>query len=339
VVRQFGAMQAQEFAVAKWSLGQRSTANGDATVQRLIDDGAILRTHALRPTWHFVAAEDIGWVQALTGPRVQAITAYYFKQHGVDEEMTRNSKRVIQAALSGGNHLTRSEIGQALAASGIEANGGRLAHLLMRAELDGLVASGVMRGKQQTYALISERAPDRVQLSRDEALRELTLRYFTAHGPATVKDFAWWASLTATDIKRGLGLAGETLTSEQIGGLTYWSAAGESACREPSPSAHVLQAYDEYIVAYTQSRFVTNVARLPVNPPGRNVLIHPVVLDSQVIGYWRRQVTRDGLIARPVLSIEPRPAHLRAVDKAFAEYARFAGGPLTVEWAEAADAA
>jgi hypothetical protein len=331
IVRHFGAMQAQEYTVAKWSIGERAGVD-DATVQKLVDDGAILRTHALRPTWHFVAAADIGWLQALTGPRVHAITAYYYRLHGIDDEAAAKSNRVITAALAGGNQLTRTEVGLALAAANIEATGVRLAHLMMRAELDGLIANGSMRGKQHTYALVSERAPDRLELTRDEALRELTIRYFTSHGPATIKDFAWWATLTVADIKRGLGLAGEALASEQIDGLTYWFAPSTPVRRERSPSVHVLQGYDEYVVAYAQSRRVVNVAGLPVSPPNDNSVIHPIVLDSQVIGYWRRIVERSGLVARPIVATELTSTQRDAIDKAFASYARFAGTPVTVAW-------
>src|SRR5262245_21319948 len=87
VVRGLGAVQAQEFTVAKWSIGQRCVGADDASVQRLIDDGQIVRTHALRPTWHFVAAQDLGWLQALTGPRVHIINGPYYRAHGLDAQV------------------------------------------------------------------------------------------------------------------------------------------------------------------------------------------------------------------------------------------------------------
>jgi hypothetical protein len=59
VVRHLGAVQAQEYAIAKWSVGQRTAGVHDHDVQAAIDSGALIRTHALRPTWHFVAAEDV----------------------------------------------------------------------------------------------------------------------------------------------------------------------------------------------------------------------------------------------------------------------------------------
>src|SRR5262249_14087154 len=111
-VRHYGAVQAQEYAIAKWGVAQRTPGAGDAAIQRLLDDGAILRTHALRPTWHFVAAEDIAWIQALTGPRVHVFNGYYNRMHGIDAETAAHTNKLITDALRGGNHLTRKELAE-----------------------------------------------------------------------------------------------------------------------------------------------------------------------------------------------------------------------------------
>jgi hypothetical protein len=332
VVGHFGAIQAQEYAVAKWSVAQRTSGFDDAAMQRAVDDGAVLRTHALRPTWHFVTAADVGWIQALTGPRVHALNAYYYRLHGLDDDLAAKTNSVLTEALRGGNHLTRKELAEVLGKAGIEATGNRLAYIVIRAELDGLIANGPMRGKQHTYALISERVPAALTLEPDEALAELTRRYFASHGPATVKDFSWWSSLTITQIKRGLSLAGSALAHEDVDGHTYWFAPAGPPPRDPSPTAHVLQAYDEYVVAYTESRKVINLDGRPLGIPGENVPIHPIVLDSQLVGFWRRVVDRGGITAQPSLAIELTARQRRAVEAAFARYADFAGLPVTVSW-------
>jgi hypothetical protein len=332
VVGHFGAMQAQEYAVAKWSVAQRTSGFDDVAMQRAVDDGAILRTHALRPTWHFVAAADIGWIQALTAPRVHALNAYYYRLHGMDDDLAAKTNNVLTEALRGGNHLTRKELAEALGKTGIEATGNRLAYIVIRAELDGLIANGPMRGKQHTYALISERAPGARTLEPDEALAELTRRYFASHGPATVKDFSWWSSLTITQIKRGLDLVGSALAREDVDGRTYWFAPAGPAPRDRSPTAHVLQAYDEYVVAYTESRQVINLDERPLGVPNENVPIHPIVLDSQLVGRWRRVVDRGGITVQPTLAVELTAGQRRAVEAAFARYADFAGLPVTVAW-------
>jgi len=332
VVRHLGAVQAQEYAPAKWGLAQRTSGFDDAAIQRLVDTGAILRTHALRPTWHFIAATDIGWIQALTGPRVHAFNAYYNRQHGLDDESFRRTNGIIVDALRGGNHLTRPELAAVLAKKGDPATGNRLAYVVMRAELDGLIANGVMRGKQHTYALIEERAPDRIELAADEALAELTRRYFTSHGPATVKDFAWWSSLTITQIRRGLTLLGSTVESVEVGGLVYWWVPGGTPPPDPVPTVYALQGYDEYGVAYTEGRAVANLAGRKVVDPSENRTVQPLVLDSQMVGRWARRVERGTVVVEPQLLVRPTAAQKKAVEREFARYAEFLAAPVVVAW-------
>lgn len=332
VVRHFGAMQAQEYAVAKWAIGQRTADSDDATVQRLLDDGVILRTHALRPTWHFVAGVDLGWIQALTGPRVQVFNAHYNKLHGLDDGFAARTNRAITGALRGGNQLTRVELAEVLDKAGLPATGNRLAYIVMRAELDGLIANGVLRGKQHTYALVSERVADPVTLGPDEALAELTRRYFASHGPATVKDYAWWSSLTLTQIRKGIAMLGDALASEVVGGREYWFVPDGPPVRDKPPKAFLLQGYDEYGIGYSESRSLLNRADRQIAPANANQTIHPIVLDTQGVGWWRRRVERAGIVVEPVLTVKLTAAQRRAVEASAKDYAAFAGVPVTVEW-------
>lgn len=212
-----GAVQSQDYAGAKWALGQRTRGVTDADLDRLCDEGAILRTHVMRPTWHFVLPCDIRWLLGLTAPRVKARLAPYDRRLEIDAPLLKRSHAVIESALEGGSSLTRAELGAALERAGIPAAGQRLGHLVSYAELDAIVVSGPRRGRQVTYALLEERAPSARRLDRDEALAELTRRYFTGHGPAQVQDFAWWSGLTVADVRRGLELAGPVLAHEVIG--------------------------------------------------------------------------------------------------------------------------
>jgi hypothetical protein len=315
VVSHLGAVQAQEYAVARWSLGQRTHGVDDAAVQRLIDDGAIVRTHALRPTWHFVAAGDLRWIQAVTGPRVHAFNGYYYRQMGIDADLAAKAADVMMAALAGGNFLTRKELGAVLGSAGIEATGNRLAYLVMYAELEAQICNGPMRGKQQTYALVSERIPPSPVLDGDEGLARLVARYFASHGPATIKDLAWWSSLTVTQIKRGLSLV-DGLAS--VDGFYFFPSASVA----PADGVFALQGYDEYVVAYSESKWIFNVAQRPFTF-SENALLHPLVVDSQVVGFWRRTVRPSGIQVSLPPALVPYAA-------AFQGYAAFAGVPVTV---------
>lgn len=227
VVSAQGALQAQDFYGALWALAQRLPAGWtESAVEAWFADGRILRTHILRPTWHFVAPEDLGWMLLLSAPRVNAFNAYMYRQHGIDTATQKRSLKALQRSLEGGRQLMRKELAEALEDSGIPIGSGapgsiRLAHIIMFAELAGLITSGPRRGKQFTYMLLDERAPAARRLpARAEALAELARRYFGARGPASAHDFAWWSGLTLADCRAAAQAAG--LHSTELDGKTYW---------------------------------------------------------------------------------------------------------------------
>ncbi|GEL95039.1 winged helix DNA-binding domain-containing protein [Cellulomonas composti] len=307
VVEHLLAVQAQELGYARWSLAQRSGADL-ATVQTALDEGRVLRTHALRPTWHFLAADDVRWVQALTGPRVAAACRYQERTIGVDDELVARAGAVLTRVLAGGEHLTRDEVRIALAASGLDLAGAPLALVLLRCELDALLVSGVARGTRQTYALLDERVPGGRDLRGDDALVELVRRYLVGHGPATVADLSWWSSQTRTDLRRALAdLAGEVERIE-VDGLTLWHVPAPAPVPVPaSPDVHLLQTYDEYVVGFSESRRFFNATAADIGPGNSNQFFHPVLLDSQVVAAWRP--TTKGrtatVVVRPWVELEP----------------------------------
>jgi len=300
VVRWLGAVQAQDYAGAKWAVAQRAADCGEADVEQACRDGRILRTHVLRPTWHFVLPEDIRWMLALTGPQVRARMATYNRQLSLDEGTFRSAQTVLAKALAGGQALTREELGQALAAAGIEASGPRLGHIMMRAEVDALVVSGPRRGKLSTYTLLDERAPRGRVLGRDEALAELAGRYFASHGPALTADFAWWSGLTMGDARRGIEAAAPRLASVAIDDKTFWFVPGAAAAKARGRGAvHLLSNYDELVVAYRDhaASLAPGVAGMLRSRPDA-VANHLVTVDGRVVGGWRR------LEAKGVMTVE-----------------------------------
>lgn len=201
VVRWLGALQAQEYPVARWSVGQRAGGLSQAEVDQALATGTILRTHVLRDTWHLVAAADIRWLLELTAPRILARNQTMHRREGLSDALLARTDDLLVAALRGGRQLTRREVADVLAEQGVEAERFRLAYILMHAELKGLICSGAMDGKQHTYALLEERAPGARSLDREAALAELAMRYFTSRGPAMVEDLSRWASLTLSDAR------------------------------------------------------------------------------------------------------------------------------------------
>ncbi|HZM79325.1 MAG TPA: winged helix DNA-binding domain-containing protein [Candidatus Limnocylindrales bacterium] len=285
VLKDMLAMQAQEFPYAKWSLAQRTPGLTEAMVDKAFAEGAILRTHLMRPTWHFVSREDIAWLVELTAPRVKAVNAPYHRANEVTGEMCTRASALFEKALGDGEHLERKQMRAVLEAAGLELTNLQLGFLLSNAELDRVICSGAPRGKQQTYALLDLRAPGAKRLERDEAIAELAKRYFTTRGPATLKDFAWWSGLTMADGKRGAADAG--ISSEVIDGRTYYHA-GMPKAKEKSPRIDLVQIYDEIGMAYTESRHHLSIPDLPRPDPAP--YYHSILLDGRLIGHWRRNV-------------------------------------------------
>jgi len=326
VVGALGAMQAQEYAFAKWSIAQRTTGVADADVERAVAEGRILRTHLLRPTWHFVLPADIRWLVDLTAPRIRASSASRYGQLELDDATLSRSVDLIVAALSGGRHRTRREIAALLNEAGISTAGQRMPYILAHAELAGLICSGAPRGKEQTYALLAERAPDARTMPREEALTELTRRYLATRGPATVKDYMAWSSLTAADARAGIALLGAEAESFTLGGREYWWMGGASPPAEDSPAAHLLQTYDEFFSGYRESKDVVDVdGRL--RALGDIGYYHAVVIDGQVIGRWRRTLRARGVEVEvsPLRPLEA--AEERGVEAAVGRFGEFLGLP------------
>jgi hypothetical protein len=280
VVRWLGAVQAQDFYGAKWALALRMRKATDAVVEEAFNEGQILRTHLLRPTWHFVAPDDIRWLLQLTGPRINVRCGPNYRKYELDNATLKRSNKALAKALQGGKHLTRSALKKVLNQVGIAADDTvRMAHILLRAELDGVVCSGPRAGKQFTYAFLEERVPVAGTLTRDEALAKLTQRYFTSHGPATLQDFIWWSGLTAADARHGVGLV--DLHKQLIDEKVYLSAQARKTASQPTHSAHLLPAFDEYTVAYKDRE--TIYVRTTWS------LLGPIVIvDGRPVGTWKR---------------------------------------------------
>jgi len=291
-VRWHLAMQAQDYGPAKWSIGQRSIGLSDADVDQALADGSIIRTHVLRPTWHFVARDDLRWLMALSGPRVQQGNGPRYRELGLDARTRGRAEKAIVRALDGGNRMTRSEIADALDAAGIDREGQRMPYVLMHCELEAVIGSGGLRGMQQTYALLDDRAPAGSRFDHDEALTELARRYLASHGPATVKDLSWWSGLTLADVRKALHHLGSGVQSDEIDGVALWSVASQDG-PPPSPrGAHLLQTYDELVVGFSESRFLRDpgaaIARAAWK--GRSFPSGVLLLGDRIGGHWRRTI-------------------------------------------------
>lgn len=323
VVGRLGAVQAQDYPMAKWAVALRCGA-ADADLDAALAAGTIVRTHVMRPTWHFVHPADLRWIMRLTAGRVRAASRGINRRLGLDDAAFTRANTLLERALAGGGTMTRAEIAGMLVDRGLPADGTRLAHILMRAELDLVVCSAGLRGRQHTYGLVDERVPADPGPSGEAALGELALRYFSSHGPATARDFAWWSGLTLTDARRGLALAGAALETATLGERTYAFAPDTPGALADPPVAHLLQVYDEFIVAYGESRDAADATGVVSRLVDR-VHPHGVVIDGTVVGAWRREPRGRELAVRAQLPAALDASARRALDAELARLGAFTG--------------
>lgn len=322
VVRWSGAVQAQDYYGAKWALGQRCGAD-DAAVEEAFNAGRILRTHLCRPTWHFVAAADIRWLLQLTAPRVDRVVSFQYRKLDLDERTLRRGDEAIGRALEGKGPLERTAIAEALRHAGFDVSGIRFVHLLMHAELSGVICSGPRRGRQFTYALLEERVPKVPAMDHDEALALLVRRYFSSRGPASLQDFCLWSGLTLADAKKGIALVKEDFTEVGINGRACWYPKDSVPPRIPANTVHLLPNYDEYGIGYKDRSAFYDPEE--ARAAGGASFRHMVLLNGRLIGTWDRDLGTNSV--RPMFSLFRKPT-IRvqaAIRAASLRYARFLG--------------
>ena len=325
VVRWLTAVQAQDYYGAKWALSLRLPNVVEADLDAAYNTGAILRTHVLRPTWHFVAPEDIRWLLQLTGPRVHAKNGTAYRQTELDEKTRHRCYEVLAKALQNGRYLTRHELGEALQKAGIKnaESGRRLTYIVMSAELDGILCNGPRRGNQFTYALLEEWVSPAPERTHDEALAELTRRFFLSHGPATEYDFANWSGLTLADGRTGLDIVQKELEQAEIDGQTYWFSPEIPTEVERPSRAYILSVFDEYFIGYKDRRAIMDAEADALLGNLGNALTYILVLDGQVIGTCRRSLQKNRVTVEATLYPSLSPNEQDALVAASQQFGAF----------------
>lgn len=327
VVERLGAVQSQEHAHAFFSIGMRTETLDEAAVRAEFDAGAFVRTHILRPTWHYVAAADLRWMMTLTTARVQQVNQTMLRREGLDRRTLERGTRLVADALAGGHHLTRPELGRVLTDAGLPGQGFGLAYALMHAELAAAICSGAMQGRTHTYALLDERIPPGQDRTGD--LTELAYRFFTGHGPASAADFARWAGLTKAQVRQAVaGLEGR-LDTDDIEGTRLWFDPAAPA-PPTEPYALLLPLYDEVTLSYPDLTFPTAPGH--PQPPGTDSFVGSVVCDGINVGTWRRAVKGPRVEVRLALATGVGPDQRHAAAEAAERLAAFLGRTLSLSW-------
>jgi len=333
VVRWMLAMQGQDLPGAKWSVGLRAPGSTLTDVDAALDRGEIIRSWPMRGTLHLVPGEDIGWMLGLTAARtLQSLTTRH-RALGLDEPTVTSGREVVIGLLEGGRSATRGELMAAFEAAGISTTGQRGVHLLGLLHQTSDLCLGPMRGTDQEIVLLREWVPKPRILERDEALGEFVRRYFTSHGPATLRDFSWWTKLPLRDAAAGLAVARPDLEEIVVDDTSYWMSAGlpDRSPSAKSPKVHALPGFDEFLLGYTDRSAALAAEHAQAIVPGSNGMFKPtIVADGRVIGTWHRKRAGAGWTVTPVpfgpYSARTSAGFLAAVT----EYGRFLGTPIVV---------
>lgn len=310
VVRHLGCVQSQLHDMALWAVARRARDLTLADLQAAFDRGDFLRTHVLRPTWHFVGGDDIHWLLALTAPRIRRLIAASARGHESPDVLERSAAVIAESVADGQAH-TRAEIGLALGEAGLPSSGQPLGDLVMNAEISALIVNGPMRGKQHTYRALPPRP---VPQSRDELLARVARRYATGHGAIRDKDLAWWTGLTLGDARRAITL-GE-LRPINVAGVPYWTV--EDPVEVEIPAAKLLANFDEYIsYARDPDDYACFDGRIDLMMRRSGLLL----IDGRLAGSWGRTVTASTV----EITVESSPALSAAARHALTDEAEAFG--------------
>lgn len=306
------AVQAQEYDGAKWSIGLRLRDKSDKSIEKALKSKKIVRTWANRGTLHFVNSKDIKWLLKLLVPRLIKRNARRYRELGLDEKTLDKSKTILEESVSGINGLKRSRLREILKENGISTEGQRFTFILQRASLDGLICQGISIKNDPFYHSLKDFPSS--QLTHDEALKEISERYFCSHGPATLKDFVWWSGLTVNDAKTGLKSLKSELTKHEIGNKIYWSKI-DPLNREwkdqTTPNVKILPQYDDYLLGYKDRGASINETAKKLLQPKYGRFNPVIIVNGRVTGTWKREINGNKVFFklnhfRPLNDLEKR---------------------------------
>lgn len=327
-----GAMQAQDDIMAKWAIGVRLTNITEQDVVDSLDKAHILRTHVLRPTWHYVAPADIRWMLALTTPNIKVSARSRHKQLELTEGLFRKTNRIIEKLLRDGNHLTREEIMLHLEKVKIHTGTERGLHIMFMAELEGIVCSGKTRNKRHTYALLEERVPQAKKLSRDESLAKLAQKYFMSHGPATLQDFVWWSGLPVKNARIALNSIEHTLVNEQIGSRFYWFDDKVFQSKISNRSAHTLPPFDEFLISYKDRSAMLPEIKNKLAISGNGIFKPVIIINGKVAGLWSRTFLKGNAIITIDFFEQRSKSDRQRVITSFKRFGSFLNKPVEISF-------
>lgn len=293
VVRELCGVHAQLPSTSALTLRPRTEELRAADVERArVSERALVRTWCMRGTLHLVAAEDLGWLLPLLAPTLIAAGRRRHAELGLDEDTFAKALRIIRRALAGHGPLTRAELAERLAAGGVDPAGQRIAHLVQRAGLEGLVCHGPDRGHEPTFVLAEYWVGRPRPLDHEAALRELARRYLAAYGPAEPRDLAAWSGLRAGQAREAWRLIAAELVEVRLAGepVAAWLLASRAGwLTEPvaeAPLVHLLPGFDVYLLGYQSRRLAVAEGHARKVWTGGGFIKPTLTVDGRAVAVW-----------------------------------------------------
>jgi hypothetical protein len=324
----FGAMQAQDLASGKWSLGVRLPGSSEVGIDAALASGEVIRTWPMRGTIHLIHPKNARWMLELTGSRALMGLQKRWDYLGLDKETLDRAADVLGDALRGGKRLTRDQCLDVLSDAGIDTGPGRSYHLLWHTAQIGVTCIGPNEGKEQTFVLLDDWAPEQRRPDRQEALALLAQMYFRSHGPTTRADFQGWTGLTAKDARTGIDQA--DLQRATWAGREVFYVDSE---RPEPPKALLLPGFDEYLLGYKDRGLFLHPADSDKIVPGGNGMFKATVVESgTVVGTWHRKPLSKTLRVTISAFAPLTKTTRRAIETRAHEYASYAGRALDLRF-------
>jgi hypothetical protein len=330
VLKWMGAIQAQDATMSKWAIGTRLIDPLKKDIDKAINNGDILRTHLLRPTWHFVGADDIHWMLDLSAPKILTSLKSRHKELGMTGPVINKCHKIIENSLADAGALTRQELGDLFNSSGITTEENKLSHILFEAELNQIICSGPLKNEKQTYSLLSERVPEIKRLTRDEALAELASRYFRSRYPATIADFIWWSNLSTSDARKAVDYLKSDFSVETIGDSDYYIPLSLNDNGKFDNSVLLLPAFDEFLISYKDRKCSLSQVHNRKAVSDNGIFYPIIVYKGQVTGTWKRNIKKNGVTITTSFFNRADNRLLQLLEKKVRLYGEFL--ELKVEW-------
>lgn len=318
-VRAFGAHQGQDLAGAVASVALRTS--GDVQdVTDAFSDGRIVRGYPMRGTVFVTSAADLRWMtQLCASPAIRAAQKRRPALGLDDTHVTRAADILLSLTRElsrpgRGPGVPRAELFDAWSRGGVDPSGGRGYHLLVHLISTGVAVYGPWTGSDTAVVDAAQWLPARSGLAdlfdddRTAATAELLRRYLLSHGPATLRDFAWWTKLPLGTARAALPLIEDSLETCAIPGTDEpayfrpglrddYAKWGKAAMKEL-----LLPGFDELVLGYPDRLALMDSADHTALVPGNNgVFKRAAIRRGQVVGTW----TRTGAAGRRRLALTP----------------------------------